>query len=119
MIIYLPNLYLTTGREYIVLAPLIFISSPTPPSKLAVLILQSYDFLAATIFISIISQSFWLIPWFGVFAFVANEVEVTIRWVKGGDYTWAVVSSFAQVEADFAAVTPFYRRVPFGQYFGF
>ena len=116
MIIYLPTLYLTTGREYIVLAPLIFISTPTPPSKLAILILQSYDFLAATILIAIISQTPWLIPMFGIFAFMANEVEITWRWIRSGDYGWAVVSSYSQVEADFAAVTPGYRRLPFGQY---
>lgn len=116
MIIYLPSLYLTTGREYIVLAPLIFISSPTPPSKLAVLILQSYDFLAATIFVALISSTPWLIPLFGIFAFIANEVEVTIRWIRSGDYTWALASSCSQVEADFAAVRPDYRHLPFGQY---
>ena len=119
MIIYLPSLYLSTGRQYLVLAPLIFIATPTPPSKLAVLIMQSYDFLAATILIALITSSPWMVPMFGVFAFMANEVEVTIRWIRGGDYEWAIVSSFAQVEADFAAVTPKYRRVPFGQYFGF
>ncbi len=116
MVIYLPNLYRTCGRKYIVIAPFVFLDSPTLPVKVSVLILQALDFILLTTIISVITGDMWLISLSGLFAFAANEVEVTLRWIRTGDYEWAVVSACAQVEADFSAATPTYRRWPFAQY---
>ena len=118
MVICIPNLFLYTGRKQIVLAPFVFVSSPTSVSMLTIFFMQTQDFFVLSMVVASITGDAWVLFLYGIWGFVANEVEITIRWIKDKDYEWAVVSSSALVEAELAAATPDYQRCPFKQYFG-